>query len=365
MKQLISLVIAAVLFFPGFLRAYDIPGMTYPMSQRILLLPKNMDKEVKFSFVKFDANGRPGPDVLAWQLRSPSGAVVCGGTFPDDGDSTVSWKRGPDQVAEFKFMPKEKGIYTVGFLMDCDARIRLSETKAENVYWGLEHGRFRTDSYNATKMHTWFYLPAEKLGESSKVTITSNYMHYSKTKNMTIRTGKRTFYKNHDAPEAPDKRHIYVHQYEIDRENPVDAFHGTIHDRTETPGIDRRGVFFLCHGEEGPRTPFFPAVAADADLPDAGFQFPGFDRNSVDPAFTDQFPAAFVDQFEVVVFRIQRGDCGNIQGFGRGKHLPFQRHPDLGPAFQHPGEQEFARGDFPGCLSNGNETVIRRNGNDG
>ena len=315
MKQIIFLFIAAALFFSGILHAYDIPGMTYPMSQRILLLPKDMNKEVKFSFVKFDANGRPGPDVLAWQLRSPSGAVVCGGTFPDDGDSTVSWKRGPDQVAEFKFMPKEKGIYTVGFLMDCDARIRLSETKAENVYWGLEHGRFRTDSYNATKMHTWFYLPAEKLGESSKVTITSNYMHYSKTKNMTIRTDKRTFYQNHDAPEAPDKRHIYVHQYEIDRENPNDLYELTA-DKFYVITFLPRGlkplIFFFDRESALAFKPYLPKI----DLSRGTVSIPSGkagEKIALSPG--DFYRVTFVPDGKDSVYRFEAEICGKKYAF--------------------------------------------------
>ena len=225
MKRFFKLLFAAVaLLIPDQLPAYEIPNLTYPMSQRILLLPRDMNKEVRFSLVKFDANGRPGADVLSWEVKSPSGKVVCEGTFPDDGDTRDSWKRGPDQLAEIRFRPTEKGIYKLGYLMDCDARIRLTGTKAENVYWALEHSRFRTDDYDKEKIRTWFYIPAEKAGEDSRVTITSNYMHYSKTRNLTIRSGNRTFYKNFDAPEAPDKKHIYVHQYVIDRENPDDLY---------------------------------------------------------------------------------------------------------------------------------------------
>ena len=315
MQKILPFFLAAAILIPGLLAAYDIPGLTYPMNQQILLLPKDMNREVKFSFIKFDANGRPGADVLAWQVKSPSGAVVCNGTFPDDGDTAVSWKRGPDQKTEFKFMPKEKGIYTLGFLMDCDARVQLSKTKAENAYWALKHTRFRTDSYNSTKIHAWFYLPAEKLGESSKVTITSNYMHYSKTRNMTIRTGKRTFYKNHDAPEAPDKRGIYVHQYEIDRENPNDLY--------ELTADQFYVITFLPRGLE-PLTFFFDRESAIAfkpylkkmDLNPGAVSIPsGKTGEKIALSAGDIYRASFVPARKDSVYKFETEICGKSCAF--------------------------------------------------
>ena len=69
MKHFFALFLAAALLIPNLLPAYAVPNLSYPLHQRVLLLPKDANKEVSFTFVKFDANGRPGADVLAWLSR--------------------------------------------------------------------------------------------------------------------------------------------------------------------------------------------------------------------------------------------------------------------------------------------------------
>lgn len=221
MKKLIPMIFLVTMLFRVY--SYEVPAMSNPLGLRVYLLPQKTGKEVRFTFIKRDANGRPGGDTLNWFVNSPSGKTVCEGIFPDDGDETASWKRGPVQEADVRFIPWEQGVYTLSFNMDCDARLYFNQTKAINVHWGLQNSNFRTDNH-FSKIQTWFYLIPRKAGEPGDIEIVSNYMHYSRLVNMTLRTEKQTFYENYTAPAAPNKKNIFTHHFKIPRSNADDLY---------------------------------------------------------------------------------------------------------------------------------------------
>lgn len=221
MKKLIPMIFLVTMLFRVY--SYEVPAMSNPLGLRVYLLPQKTGKEVRFTFIKRDANGRPGGDTLNWFVNSPSGKTVCEGIFSDDGDETASWKRGPVQEADVRFIPQEQGVYTLSFNMDCDARLYFNQTKAVNIHWGLQNSNFRTDNY-FSKIQTWFYLIPRKAGELGDIEIVSNYMHYSRLVNMTLRTEKQTFYENYTAPAAPNKKNIFTHHFKIPRSNADELY---------------------------------------------------------------------------------------------------------------------------------------------
>lgn len=200
------------------LSAIDMPALSYALSLKIFFLPKELNKEVKFTFFKKDNNGRAGADALAFTVYSPSEKAVFEYTIPDDGETGHQWKFGPRQKAEVKFVPTEKGVYTLEFKMDCDAYLYFDNNEVENTYVAMNNTRFRTGSNNPA--HLFFYMPVNKVGESGIIDISSSYMHYNQITNMTITDGKTVFYDKFTGAPAANRREIFAHHFFIKRSDP-------------------------------------------------------------------------------------------------------------------------------------------------
>ncbi len=200
------------------LAALEIPALSYLLSLKIYFLPKELNKEVKFTFFKRDNNGRAGADALAFTVYSPSEKAVFEYTIPDDGEVGHQWKFGPKQPVEVKFTPTEKGVYTLEFKMDCDAYLMFDNNEVVNTYVAMHNTRFRTGS--KTPAHLFFYMPVNKVGESGIVDISSSYMHYNQISNMTITDGKTVFYDKFTAAPAANKTTIFAHHFFVKRRDP-------------------------------------------------------------------------------------------------------------------------------------------------
>ncbi len=214
--KFLSVMLAAV--FALNLAATEMPALSYLLSLKIYFLPKELNKEVKFTFFKRDNNGRAGADALAFTVYSPSEKPVFEYTIPDDGEVGHEWKFGPRQPVEVKFTPTEKGVYTLEFKMDCDAYLYFDNNEVVNTYVAMHNTRFRTGE--KTPAHLFFYLPVNKVGESGVIDFSSSYMHYNQITNMTITDGKRVFYDKFTAAPAANKTTIFAHHFFIDRRDP-------------------------------------------------------------------------------------------------------------------------------------------------
>jgi len=199
--------------------ALSIPALSNILSLKIYILPEQLNKEILFTFFKKDSNGRAGADALAFAVYSPSGKSVFEYSIPDDGETGNQWKPGPRQKAEVRFIPREKGVYTLQFKMSCDAYLYFDNNEVKNCHIGLSNSNFRTGGPH-TPAHLYFYLPVNKVGESGIVDISSSYMHYNQISNMNITGGGKVFYKNFTAAPAPNKTKIFAHHFLIDRKNP-------------------------------------------------------------------------------------------------------------------------------------------------
>lgn len=198
--------------------ATEMPALSYVLSLKIYFLPKELNKEVQFTFSKRDNNGRAGADALAFTVYSPSEKAVFEYTIPDDGETGHEWKFGPRQPVDVRFTPTEKGVYTLEFKMDCDAYLYFDNNTVKNTYVAMNNTRFRTGT--CTPAHLFFYMPINKVGERGIIDISSSYMHYNQITNMTISDGKTVFYDKFTAKPAPDKKHIFAHHFFIRRSDP-------------------------------------------------------------------------------------------------------------------------------------------------
>jgi len=206
---------------------WKVPPMRQPLSLKILLLPQKVGVPVHFTFHKQDQNGYGGADDLGWRVLSPSGKSVCEGFIPDDGNVDPCWKPGPLQEVVCAFTPAEPGLYQLQFLMDCDAYLHFSRSRAEGVNWALVNSNFRTSSVRgggSTELHGWFYLPVQVPGEGKTVTIASNYMHYNRIRDLAITAPGRTVLSGYDNPPAPDKSHIYGQTFAVERQRSFDLY---------------------------------------------------------------------------------------------------------------------------------------------
>ena len=217
MKNKIKCFLLTILFALN-LSAIDLPALSNVLGIKIFMLPKEVNKEVLFTFTKKDNNGRAGSDALAFSVISPSGKTVFEYTIPDDGNAENGWKFGPKQPVEVRFVPKEKGVYTLEFKMECDAYLYFDNTKIKNLHVGFTNGNFRTGS--KSPIHVFFYLPIDKVGEAGVTHISSNYMHYSQISDMIIKTDKEVFYNKFTAKPAPDRKKIFTHNFLIPRKDP-------------------------------------------------------------------------------------------------------------------------------------------------
>lgn len=57
MKKLIPMIFLVTMLFRVY--SYEVPAMSNPLGLRVYLLPQKTGKEVRFTFIKRDANGRP------------------------------------------------------------------------------------------------------------------------------------------------------------------------------------------------------------------------------------------------------------------------------------------------------------------
>ena len=219
MKKLLRVFCAFFALFSALnLSAIDLPALSNVLGIKFFFLPKELNKEVLFTFEKRDNNGRAGSDALAFSVVSPGGETVFEYTIPDDGNAENGWRFGPRQPVEVRFTPTEAGVYTLEFKMECDAYLYFDNTRIENLHVGFTNGNFRTAT--ETPAHLFFYLPVDKVGEAGITHISSNYMHYSQISDMTITDGKTVFYEGFTADPAPDKRQIFTHNFLIRRSDP-------------------------------------------------------------------------------------------------------------------------------------------------
>ncbi len=64
----------------------------------------------------------------------------------------------------------------------------------------------------------------QKPGEGKQVTLSYNYMHYSRIWDLSLRTQERTLLSGYDTPPAPEKTHVYGQTFPVERERSTDLY---------------------------------------------------------------------------------------------------------------------------------------------